>query len=97
MQKLKYYLVFCSICTIFVPKTMTQEERWQKRYDEVKNFIETNKRNPSKYVAEERLMVHFLKRGRKMLNAGELEDPRFTQFLELLDLCNRYKHINQWK
>lgn len=69
---------------------MTQEERWQKRYDEVKNFIETNKRNPSKYVAEERLMVHFLKRGRKMLNAGELADPRFTQFLELLDLCNRY-------
>lgn len=65
--------------------------------EEVKNFIETNKRNPSKYVAEERLMVHFLKRGRKMLNAGELADPRFTQFLELLDLCNRYKHINQWK
>ena len=59
---------------------MTQEERWQKRYDEVKNFIETNKRNPSKYVAEERLMVHFLKRGRKILNAGELADPRFTQF-----------------
>lgn len=76
---------------------MTQDERWQKRYDEVKNFIETNKRNPSKYVAEERLMVHFLKRGRKMLNAGELADLRFTQFLELLDLCNRYKHINQWK
>ena len=75
---------------------MKQEERWQKRYDEVKNFIETNKRNPSKYVAEERLMVHFLKRGRKMLNAGELADPRFTQFLELLDLCNRYKHINQY-
>ena len=76
---------------------MTQEERWQRRYDEVKNFIETNKLNPSKYVAEERLMVHFLKRGRKMLNAGELADPRFSQFLELLDLCNRYKHINQWK
>ena len=82
---------------IFVRKNeMKQEERWQKRYDEVKNFIETNKRNPSKYVAEERLMVHFLKRGRKMLNAGELADPRFTQFLELLDLCNRYKHINQY-
>lgn len=27
---------------------MTQEERWQKRYDEVKIFIEVNKRNPSK-------------------------------------------------
>ena len=76
---------------------MKQEERWQRRYDEVKNFIETNKRNPSKYAPEERLMVNFLKRGRKMLNAGQLADPRFTQFLELLKLCNRYKRINQWK
>lgn len=33
---------------------MTQEERWQKRYGEVKSFIENNKRNPSKYDAEER-------------------------------------------
>lgn len=33
-------------------------------------LLRTNKRNPSKYVAEGRLMVHFLKRGRKMLNAG---------------------------
>lgn len=54
---------------------MTQEERWKTRYEEVKNFIETNKRNPSKYVAEERLMVHFLKRGRKMMNAGKLAEP----------------------
>ena len=83
---------------IFARKNeMKQEERWQRRYDEVKNFIETNKRNPSKYAPEERLMVNFLKRGRKMLNAGQLADPRFTQFLELLKLCNRYKRINQWK
>jgi hypothetical protein len=75
---------------------MKQEERWQRRYDEVKNFIETNKRNPSKYVAEEKLMVHFLKRGRKMLNAGELAEPRFSQFLELLALCEKYKRVNQW-
>lgn len=69
---------------------MTQDERWQARYDEVKSFIEMNKRNPSKYNPDERLMVHFLKRGRKMLNAGELAEPRFSQFLELLDLCNKY-------
>ena len=50
---------------------MTHDERLMIRYNEVKGFIVTNKRNPSKYVAEERLMVHFLKPGRKMLNAGE--------------------------
>lgn len=75
---------------------MTQEERWKVRYQEVKFFIETNHRNPSKYVAEERLMVHFLKRGKKMLNAGELAEPRLSQFLKLLELSNRYKRVNQW-
>ena len=50
---------------------MTQVERWIARYNEVVTFIETNKRNPSKYVPEEKLLVHFLKRGRKLMNAGE--------------------------
>ena len=76
---------------------MTQEERWLTRYNEVKAFIEREHRNPSKYAPEERLMVHFLKRGRKMLNAGELAEPRFSMFLELLELSNKYKHVNQWK
>lgn len=76
---------------------MTQDERWMVRYKEVVEFIEINKRNPSKYAPEEKLMVHFLKRGRKMLNAGELTEPRYSQFLELLELCEKYKHVNQWK
>ena len=76
---------------------MTQDERRKIRYEEVKAFIESNKRNPSKYAPEERLMVHFLKRGREMLNARELAEPRFSKFLELLELSNRYKHVNQWK
>ena len=39
---------------------MTQDERWQKRYEEVVGFIEANKRNPSKYVAEDRDMLNWL-------------------------------------
>lgn len=62
---------------------MTQDERWLTRFNEVMTFIETNHRNPSKYFPEERLMVHFLKRGRKLMNTGELAEPRFSQFLEL--------------
>ena len=76
---------------------MTQDERWQKRYEEVVGFIEVNKRNPSKYVAEEKLMVHFLKRGRKLMNAGELKEPRLSQFLEMLELCEKYKRKNQYE
>ena len=76
---------------------MTQDERWTIRYNEVKDFIEANHRNPSKYNPEEKLMVHFLKRGRKLMNAGEMPDNRVEQFRELLVLCEKYKHVNQWK
>ena len=76
---------------------MTQDERWLARYNEVKTFIETNHRNPSKYYDEEKLMVHFLKRGRKLMNAGELMEDRVEKFKELLELCKQNKHVNQWK
>ena len=75
---------------------MTQNERWMVRYNEVKGFIETNHRNPSKYVPEEKLMVHFLKRGRKLMNAGELKPNRLEKFNELLQIGERYKHVNQY-
>lgn len=75
---------------------MTQDEHWSIRYYEVKTFIETNHRNPSKYNPEEMLMVHFLKRGRKLMNAGEMVEPRLGMFKELLALSERYRRKNQY-
>lgn len=76
---------------------MTQDERWLLRYNEVKTFIVTNHRNPSKYNQEEKLMVHFLKRGRKLMNVREMQEPRLGKFMELLELCEQYKHKNQYR
>ena len=76
---------------------MTQDERWLARYNEVKSFIEANHMNPSKYYPEEKLMVHFLKRGRKLMNAGELAEPRLGMFKELLELSEKYRRKNQYK
>ena len=76
---------------------MTQEKRWLVRYNEVKTFIEAIKRNPSKYYDEEKLMEHFLKRNRKLMNAGELVEPRLGMFLELLALSEQYKRKNQYE
>lgn len=76
---------------------MTQDERWLVRYNEVKSFIETNHRNPSKYNPEEMLMVHFMKRGRKLMNAGVLAEPRLGMFKELLELSERYRRKNQYE
>ena len=76
---------------------MDQDTRWLARYNEVKGFIETNHRNPSKYYDEEKLMVHFMKRGRKLMNAGELAEPRLGIFKELLELSERYRRKNQYE
>lgn len=76
---------------------MTQDERWLLRYNEVKSFIETNHRNPSKYYDEEKLMVHFLKRNRKLMNAGELKEDRVELFQKLLEVGEKYKRVNQYQ
>lgn len=75
---------------------MTQEERWAIRYKEVVDFIEANHRNLSKYNPEERLMIHFLKRNRKLLNADALSEDRREKFFALLELCEKYRRVNQW-
>jgi len=75
---------------------MTQDERWMARYNEVMDFIAINHRNLSKYYDEEKLMVHFLKRNRKLINAGELQEPRLGMFKELLALSEEYRRKNQY-
>lgn len=76
---------------------MTQDERWIVRYQEVRTFIETNKRNPSKYVDSERGLRNWVKQQKKLMNAGALEDQRLKMFNELLALVERYKRKNQYK
>lgn len=66
------------------------------RYKEVVRFIETNHRNPSKYVGSERELVNWAKQQRKLMNAGELKKSRLGMFKELLELSERYKRVNQY-
>ena len=75
---------------------MTQEERWQKRYEEVVGFIKTNHRNPSKHRIEEHDMLNWLKANRKALNAGKMKAERVEKFRKLLELTELYKRKNQY-
>lgn len=77
---------------------MTQDEKWLAKFNEVKAFIETNHRNPSKHDAEERgLYLNWLKHNKKLLNSGELKQERVELFERLLSLCEQYRHINQYQ
>lgn len=66
------------------------------RYKEVVRFIETNHRNPSKYVGAERELVNWMKQQRKLMNAVELKESRIGMFKELIMLCEKNKHKNQY-
>lgn len=70
---------------------MTQDERWNIKYREVKSFIETNKRNPSKPRIEEHDMLNWVKANRKLVNAGRMK----SEELRRLKNCWRFvRHID---
>lgn len=76
---------------------MTQEERWQIRYNEVRSFIEKNKRNPSKHRLEEHDMLNWVKANRKAMNAGRLKPERVEKFNQLMAKMEEYKRKNQYE
>ena len=76
---------------------MKQDERWLARYNEMKTFIETNKRNTSKYRMEENDMLNWLKANRKVINAGKMKPERIKMFEDLLALIEQYKRVNQYR
>lgn len=76
---------------------MTQEERWNVRYQEVMAFIEGNHRNPLKHRIEEHDMLNWVKANRKALNAGKMKEERVVLFEKLQELMEGYKRKNQYE
>lgn len=76
---------------------MTQDERWLTKYNEVKNFIETNKRNLSKFIPEERGLRNWVRHQQKLVNKDELKPERVEMYKNLLALMEKYKRINQYQ
>ena len=76
---------------------MTQDEKWNIKYQEVVSFIEANHRNPSKHRIEEHDMLNWIKANRKVMNAGKMKAERVEMFEKLQELMEGYKRVNQWQ
>ena len=74
---------------------MTQDERWLDQWSELMDFMETNKRRPSKYIDEERGLRNWWKHQQKHYNAGLLKEDRIGMYKQLFDTGERYRHVNQ--
>lgn len=75
---------------------MTQEKRWMYQWKAVMDFMEANKRRPSKFVDEERGLRNWWKHQQKLVNAGELKLERMEKFKELLEMGEKYRRKNQY-
>ena len=75
---------------------MTQDEKWQARYEEVVAFIEREHRNSSKFIPEERGLRNWVRHQQKLVNKGELKAERVGIYKELLVLMKENKRKNQW-
>lgn len=74
---------------------MTQDERWQEKYQTYLSYLRTNKRRPSKYRPEDRDLVNWLKHNRKLRNKGLLPDKRKGDLEALLAEAFKYQRVNQ--
>ena len=75
--------------------SMTQDELWREKYQEVVAFIETNKRNPSKHSDEERgRYLNWMKHNRKLYAAGKMKEDRMEKFVILLEMTEQFKRKN---
>ena len=76
---------------------MTQDEMWLSKWQAAMDFIETERRNPSKFVDEERGIRNWVKHNRKLMNAEMLKAERMEKFSMLLALSEAYRHKNQYE
>ena len=76
---------------------MTQDERWLAKYNEVVEFVESNRRNPSKHRIEEHDYLNWLKANRKALNAGKMKADMVEKFRKLLEMTEQYRRKNQYE
>ena len=76
---------------------MTQDELWLAKWQEAIDFLETNHRKPSKFIPEERNLRSWWKHNKKLMNAGELKPERVAMFEQLLELGEKYRHVNQYQ
>lgn len=74
---------------------ISQDDRWEHNYQQVRRFIETNKCVPSKHRIEEHPMLNWIKYNRKLIARGTMPADRVKRFEELMQLGQQYRKLNQ--
>ena len=76
---------------------MKQEDIWNQHIEEITTFMSTQHRRPSKYNAEERAMLNWLKYAKKKQTRGLLSPAQNVELNTLLDFARLVQRKNQYQ
>lgn len=78
-----------------LPVSCLRDMKWKQHCEEVKRYVSTRNRRPSKYKVDDHRMVNWIKFNRKLYNQGRMSEERRRIFEQLLSLLDKVKHVNQ--
>jgi len=74
-----------------------REENWNRNYQEIMDFMEKEKKAPSKHRIEEHCMLNWIKYQRKCLAKGSMDEKHVVKFQHLQDMMAKYRRVNQYQ
>lgn len=75
---------------------MTQDEKWQRQYEQMMAFMNTHHRRPSKHRLEEHDMLNWFKSTKKKISKEGYSKERIEKFAVLMEVANKYRRKNQF-
>ena len=76
---------------------MTQDEKWQRQYEQMMTFMETYHRRPSKHRLEEHDMLNWFKATKKRIAKGNYPEDRLEKSKLLMEVAEKYRRLNQYE
>lgn len=71
-------------------------QRWLRKWNAFMEFMEQNRRRPSKYDEEERVLWNWCKHNRRLMRGGLLAADRVEHMNKLIEVAKKYQRINQY-
>lgn len=71
-------------------------EIWDKKYQEVWDFIESHHRSPTRHHVDEHLMLNWMKYNRRIYRNGKMSPYKKEKFELLLELVRNNHRVNQY-
>ena len=76
---------------------MKRDESWNKKYNELWQFVADHRRGPTRHHLEEKRMLNWLKYNRKLLNKDELSPEKKLLIERLKTLISSFNRVNQYQ